>query len=37
MPNELKKYMAFTTNNKLVFIDSMTFMNSTLDVLAKNL
>ena len=29
--------MAFTINNSLVFIDSMQFMNSSLDALAKNL
>ena len=29
--------MAFTINNNLVFIDSMEFMNSSLDALAKNL
>ena len=36
-PNELEKYMAFTINNDLVFIDSMQFMNSSLDTLVKNL
>ena len=29
--------MAFTTNRNLVFIDSMQFMNSSLDSLVKNL
>ena len=29
--------MAFTINRNLVFIDSMQFMNSSLDSLAKNL
>ena len=29
--------MAFTINNNLVFIDSMQFMNSSLDTLVKNL
>ena len=29
--------MAFTINNNLVFIDSMQFMNSSLDALVKNL
>ena len=29
--------MAFTTNNNLVIIDSMQFMNSCLDALVKNL
>ena len=37
IPNGLKKYMAFTTNKNLVFIDSMQFMNSSLDKLVKNL
>ena len=37
MPNGLEKYMAFTINKKLVFIDSMQFMNSSLDSLVKNL
>ena len=30
IPNGLEKYMAFTINNNLVFIDSMQFMNSSL-------
>ena len=29
--------MAFTINKNLVFIDSMQFMNSSLDALVKNL
>ena len=29
--------MAFTINKNLVFIDSMQFMNSSLDSLVKNL
>ena len=37
IPNELKKYMAFTLNKNLVFIDNMFFMNSSLDKLVKNL
>ena len=37
IPNELEKYMAFTINNNLVFIDSMQFMNSSLDALVNNL
>ena len=37
MPNRLKKHMAFTINNNLVFIDSMQLMNSSLDALVKNL
>ena len=37
IPNGLEKYMAFTINNNLVFINSMQFMNSSLDGLVKNL
>ena len=37
VPNALEKYMAFTINKNLVFIDSMQFMNSSLDSLVKNL
>ena len=37
MPNGLEKYMVFTINRNLVFIDSMQFMNSRLDSLVKNL
>ena len=37
IPNGLKKYMTFTLNNNIVFIDSMWLMNSSLDKLAKNL
>ena len=37
IPNESEKYMAFTINNNLAFIDSMQFMNSSLDTLVKNL
>ena len=32
-----KKYMAFILNKNLVFIDSMQFMNSSLEKLVKNL
>ena len=35
--NGLEKYMAFTVNKNLVFIDSMQFLNSSLDSLVKNL
>ena len=35
--NELEKYMAFTLNKHLAFIDSMLFMSSSLDKLVKNL
>ena len=37
IPNGLEKYMAFTINRNLVIIDSMQFMNSSLDSLVKNL
>ena len=37
IPNGLEKHMAFTVNKNLVFIDSMQFMNSSLDKLVKNL
>ena len=35
--NGLEKYMTFFLNKNLVFIDSMQFMNSSLDKLVKNL
>ena len=34
-PNGLEKYIALTINNNLVFIDSMQFMNSSLDVFVE--
>ena len=37
IPNGLEKYMAFTLNKNLVFIDSMLFMNSSLDKVVKSL
>ena len=37
MPNGLEKDMVFFLNKNLVIIDSMQFMNSTLDKLVKNL
>ena len=37
IPNGLEKYMTFTFNKNLIFIDSMQFMNSSLDALVKNL
>ena len=37
IPNILEKYMAFTINKNLVFIDNMQFMNFSLDSLVKNL
>ena len=36
-PNGLEKYMSFTLNKNIIFIDSMLFMNSSLDKLVKNL
>ena len=37
IPNGLEKYMAFLLGRDLVFIDSMQFINSSLDKLLKNL
>ena len=37
IPNGLEKYMSFTINKSLVFIDSMQFIKSSLDTLVKNL
>ena len=37
IPNVLEKYMVFTINENLVFIDSRKFMNSSLEILVKNL
>ena len=37
IPNGLEKHMALTLNKNIVFIDSMLFMNSSLDKLVKNL
>ena len=37
LPNGPEKYMAFVLGRDLVFIDSMQFMNSSLDRLVKNL
>ena len=37
IPNGLEKYMVFFLNGNLVFIDSMQFMNSSLDKVVKNL
>ena len=37
IPNGLEKYMSFTLNKNLVFIDSMLLMNFSLDKLVKNL
>ena len=37
MPNRLEKYMGFFFKQKLVFIDSMQFMNSSLEKVVKSL
>ena len=37
IPNGFEKYMKFFLGKNLVFIDSMQFMNSSLDKLVKNL
>ena len=37
IPNGLEKYMAFFLGRDIVFIDSMQFMDSSLDKLVKNL
>ena len=37
IPNNMEKYMAFMLGNNLTFIDSLQFMNSSLDKLVSNL
>ena len=37
IPKRLEKDMAFTINKNFAFIDSMQFINSSLDILVKNL
>ena len=37
IPNGLKKYMSFSTNIKLNFINSFHFLFSSLESLVKNL
>ena len=37
IPNRLEKFMAFTINKNLVFIDTMQFINFSLNKLVKNL
>ena len=37
IPIALEKYMAFKINKNLVFIESMQSMNSSLDILVKDL
>ena len=37
IPNGLEKYMSFSINDKLSFIDSFQFLSSSLDSLVKNI
>ena len=37
IPNELEKYMSFTSNNKSNFTDSFQFLASLFDSIVKNL
>ena len=37
IPNGLEKYMSFSINNKVSFIDSFQFLSSSLDSLVKSL
>ena len=37
IPNVLEKYLSFTINTKLRFIDSLQFLSSSLEILVKNL
>ena len=37
MPNGLEKYISFSINNELSFIDNFQFLSSSLDRLVKNL
>ena len=37
IPNGLEKYMSFSINNKISFIDSFQFLSYSLDGLIKNL
>ena len=37
IPNGLEKYMSFTINNKLTFVESFQFLSSSLSSLVKNL
>ena len=36
IPNKLEKYMNFSPNNKLVFLDGFQFLSSSLDNLFKD-
>ena len=37
IPNGLEKYLRFSINNKLIFIDSFQFRSSSFDSLVRNL
>ena len=37
IPNGLEKYMSYSINNKLIFIDTFQFLRSLLDILVKHL
>ena len=37
IPNGLEKYMRFSINNELIFINSFQFLSSSLNSLVKNL
>ena len=37
IPDELEKYISFSINNRLSFIDSLQLLRSSLDSLVKNL
>ena len=37
IPNRLEKYMSFSINNKLSFIDRFQFLSSSFDSLVRNL
>ena len=37
MPNGLEKYMTFISNKILILVDSVQFMDSSLDLLVTNL
>ena len=37
IPNSTEKYMSFIINKNIIFLDSMQFVKSSLDSLAKNL
>ena len=37
IPNGLEKYMSFNIYNKLIFINTLQVLNSSLDSLVKNL